>query len=341
MRIAEHEPISGAEDRFREAGQSVFRAANQAAAPPVEVLRRRHRRHRATSVILALVALTTMTTGTLILRQDQHVTVEMAGGPGPLIAPAVPQDAISWRSKTVALEARDMHIRGNGLDFSGRVEGVRVSGDRGNSEYQTLEVAWREHGVNMRLNFYFGSDGREWWVDEIRVYDGRPKGDWVFFEGRRGQTPIGQAFTGDLRLDGGGLALNLRGLRLQAFTPPMECAPSGHSYVAYVPWDLNGDAIDMEIGNTYAVGVQLYDSVCGQVEDLTPFSFTWTLGNSSLAEMVTNGQCRPGDDSPGCTPYLVNVVPSSAGNTDLRIDIRRKAEGLVVANTTVQLRVDD
>ncbi len=68
--------------------------------------------------------------------------------------------------------------------------------------YQTLEIQWREHGVEMRLYFYFSRDETSWKVDEVRVYDGRPQGEWVAIPGVPVDlgADIGAAASGDLDL---------------------------------------------------------------------------------------------------------------------------------------------
>ncbi len=48
---------------------------------------------------------------------------------------------------------------------------------------------------------YFGSDGTDWWVDEIRTYDGYDPGEWVFAYGPFFQTPLGEAYEGDIQVD--------------------------------------------------------------------------------------------------------------------------------------------
>ena len=77
----------------------------------------------------------------------------------------------------------------------------QLNSDPGGSDYWTLEVIWFEHEVEQRLNMYFGSDGTDWWVDEIRTYDGYDPGEWVYAYGPFFQTPLGEAFEGDVEVD--------------------------------------------------------------------------------------------------------------------------------------------
>ena len=63
--------------------------------------------------------------------------------------------------------------------------------------YMTLEVTWFEYDIEMRMFIYLYSDGKRWWSNEIRVYNGQPypNSDWVYFYGKFFDTPVGQAFT--------------------------------------------------------------------------------------------------------------------------------------------------
>jgi hypothetical protein len=77
----------------------------------------------------------------------------------------------------------------------------QLNSDPGGSDYWTIEVVWLEHEVEQRLNMYFGSDGTDWWVDEIRTYDGYDPGEWVYAYGPFFQAPLGEAFEADVRVE--------------------------------------------------------------------------------------------------------------------------------------------
>ena len=48
---------------------------------------------------------------------------------------------------------------------------------------------------------YFEADDTDWWVREIRTYDGQAQGDWVTANGPFFKTPLGAAFEGDVTID--------------------------------------------------------------------------------------------------------------------------------------------
>jgi hypothetical protein len=118
-----------------------------------------------------------------------------AASPGSPGAPSV-----GWATDRAALTADDFRLEVNDLVF-GQDVWPRVVSDPGSSDYWTLEVTWTEHDLEQRLNMYFGSDGSDWWVDEIRTYDGHEQGEWVYAYGPFFKTPLGEAFEGDVTID--------------------------------------------------------------------------------------------------------------------------------------------
>jgi len=78
----------------------------------------------------------------------------------------------------------------------------------------------------MRLVFNFRNDGKEWWSDEIRTYNGRTPGDWIYYRGEFFRSPLGTRFQGSLEIEGKSEdGLNLAGkihfenLSLEAYSP--------------------------------------------------------------------------------------------------------------------------
>ncbi len=142
------------------------------------------------------------------------VSVFVASGALRLTGPEVPGSAapasagatsIGWTTDHVALAADDFRLEVNDLVFGEDVWPQSLDSNPG-IDYWTLEVVWFEHDVEQRLNMYFGSDGTDWWVDEIRTYDGQEQGDWVSALGPFFTTPLGEAFEGDVTVEllGGG-----------------------------------------------------------------------------------------------------------------------------------------
>ncbi len=100
------------------------------------------------------------------------------GGSGATGAP------VSWRTPQASLDADAFEIEvGTGGKFTAVGAQVDVHSDP-DAQSPTLELTWHERGIEMRLILYFVSDGHDWWVREIRTYDGAAvNADWVTFSG--------------------------------------------------------------------------------------------------------------------------------------------------------------
>ena len=111
-----------------------------------------------------------------------------SGVPGAASPSSPGTQGIAWTTDRVALTADDLTLEANDLVF-GKDVSPRLHSDPGDDDYWTLEVEWTEQDVEQRLFMYFGSDGRDWWVDEIRTRDGYDPAEWVFADGPFFRTP--------------------------------------------------------------------------------------------------------------------------------------------------------
>lgn len=101
----------------------------------------------------------------------------------PQSSPAPEQNKISWQTPQVSLEADNFYIIADDKKFLGNVAKSRLTSDPGNSTYTTLEIEWTENGVPMRFYMYFNAKDGNWNVSEIRTYNGKNPGDWIFYDG--------------------------------------------------------------------------------------------------------------------------------------------------------------
>lgn len=153
-------------------------------------------------------------------------------------------NTVLWQTEVVSLEATDFFIEAGGQRYLGAPGAMRVRSDPGDLNYWTLEVEWRENDREMRLNFYFAADEGDWWVSEIRTYDGRDPADWITYKGVFFKRPLGQAFAGDVDVSSslpfpGRLAF--RDLRLAVRPQPSFFAPPGGGIVlASDPFERGG-----------------------------------------------------------------------------------------------------
>jgi len=144
--------------------------------------------------------------GALLIAGIGSGVIGGAGGragatPGPsdgaAAANAVPNQ-ITWKTDVALLAAQGFSVQAGAKTFSALAP-VKVVSDPGDATYRTLEATWMERGVEMRLTLYFAGDATSWWVSEIRAYDGNAaEAKWMTAIGKWFDSPIGQAWTGDI-----------------------------------------------------------------------------------------------------------------------------------------------
>ncbi len=167
--------------------------------PPVVSLRARRGsapmtpmpRYAAAAVFVALIG-GALLLGVLASQSDEEASVVGASA-SPSVAPS-----IQWGTEVVDMQADSFGLDVNDLTFTTGSGVAEIDSDPGDSTYWTLEITWFEHDVEQRLNMYFGSDGTEWWVDEIRTYDGYER---VYAYGPFFSTPLGETYEDDVLLD--------------------------------------------------------------------------------------------------------------------------------------------
>ena len=117
-------------------------------------------------------------------------TVSRIGDSGPTYP-------VSWHTGTVSLTADDFGIIANNKYYRARGP-VAVHSDPGDSNRTTLEMIWQENKQEMRLFMYFQSDGREWWMNEMRTYGGNAPEQWIYYTGgQHFKSYLGLPYTGN------------------------------------------------------------------------------------------------------------------------------------------------
>ena len=237
--------------------------------------------------------------------------------------PAAP--AFSFETPTVRLTAEQIEVL-VGDEVSVPVA-TDVDSDPGNVEYTTLELTWNDGSKEQRLNISFASDGTSWWAHTIRTYDAN--GEWI--DSPMGQrwftSPIGQAWSGDLDLPN----LRITGMTIQAFLRPASCdnPTSPIAVIAAYP------TIEGIAGNGFGGRIDLIDtSTCTPI-DPTPYTFTATSADPTVAEVLVHDQLF------GSTTTIVGDAPaaSEASGPGMfgRFDLAFRNAG----ETTVQVTVTD
>lgn len=149
-------------------------------------------------------------------------------GQGSGSRPTAP--SVDLATAYAVLEANSLEITAGHRRFGPPSGNVEVHSDPGGTTYRTLEAVWSAGGTEMRLFIYFAADERQWWVSEIRTYDGLEPGDWITYPGPLFKTEKGKAYAGDVHLTSQtgrvGGSLIITGMRLSAFAPDQ---PSGRT----------------------------------------------------------------------------------------------------------------
>ncbi|MFP5375983.1 MAG: hypothetical protein ACLGIO_04260 [Acidimicrobiia bacterium] len=242
-------------------------------------------------------------------------------GAAPTTTTAVPA-AFQVETRQVSLSADAVAIDAGGLRFATAAP-VQVHSDPGiPKEYTTLELTWREHGVEMRLFVYFSSDGRDWWSDEIRTYDGRVDGEWITYRGDFFRRPLGTPFVGDFEVSEpapGTGRLRLSNARLEAFRRLPSCDAAGGTLV------LDPGASPVEIPGpraAYGVNVNLLEAPsCSVVADQDRYRYEWASRDPAIVTVDTSFQppglgTRHGElrgERPGTTSVVVTAVDPATG----------------------------
>jgi hypothetical protein len=134
-----------------------------------------------------------------------ELTPPPPGAPGVAVSPSPSSSTapagIQWTTPVVDLVAESFLVEANGLEFTAVDAPLGASSDPGGPDYWTLEVEWVEQEREQRLSMYFGSDGRDWWVDEVRTRDGYDPAEWIYAYGPFFKTPLDQAYEGDVRIE--------------------------------------------------------------------------------------------------------------------------------------------
>jgi hypothetical protein len=320
-------------DRQAQAMSLNARAWDDPPMATVSALVRTRRPRSAVAAVLATAAAVALVVGIVAVAPERGVHV--AGQPGAPVA-------VHFATPQVRFDAAALAIDADGQRFTSAGSTVDVNSDPGTRDkYTTLELTWTERGVEMRLYAYFASDGHDWWATELRTYNGKSNGDWIFYTNTYFRTPLGHAFTGNVDLsptDGTG-HLHISNLRLQAFLPPIACEHPTTRYALEVPYA----RADMPKGaGGFGLGITtlLDTATCTPVADPHAFSFDWQIADPAVAKIETAA------DKPLLTQLLgvdptqsMNLAPTGHGSTTLHLTARERTTGKVVATADVAVTV--
>lgn len=284
--------------------------------------------------MLTVIAVPLLSTPDDVVKTNGTAAAVPKSLPTTTLPPPVVVPPIVVETQQVRMEAQSLRIDVGGKAFTGS-RSMEVNSDPGNPQYTTLELEWKEQEVSMRMNIYFTSDGKDWWSDEVRTYNGAKEGDWAYYRGDFFRSPLGTPFVGDLDRRATGESgsasgrLRLTGLRLEAFRRPAACTnPSS-------PYSLQSgrDGFEMTLpgpGNGaigYGVSVALLDTAtCQPVLAAQGIDYRWTTENPAVVTITANGE-------------QADVMAEGAGTTFVAAAAVSRSTGQTIADTKIKVDV--
>lgn len=270
--------------------------------------------------------------------QPERVTTGPAASSGapPPGATGTPSAPFHVETRQVSLSAGAIEIETGGKQFV-TAPPIDVDSDPGiRNAYTTLELTWQEHGVEMRLFVYFGSDGREWWSNEIRTYNGSAQGDWITYTGEFFRRPLGTPFVGDFTVateDPVIGRLHISDMRLEAFRRPPACeSPTG----AFVLEPGTSPIVIEGSASGYGAGVSLLSAEsCSPVPDQNRYRYEWRTSDASVVVVERSVTV------PEFGERRAHLTPVGKGQTTVRVTARDPGTGVVVAEGDIEVIVGD
>ena len=277
---------------------------------------RRRPRARAAAIAAVAVAASVLLVIGIVATAPARDALTVGGQPGS----SVP---LHFATEQVRFDASALKIAANGRTFTAAGSQVDVNSDPGYATYQTLELGWHEHGVAMRLYFYFAADAHDWWVSSLTTYNGHAEPDSIEYRGPFFRTPLGSAYTGDVDLvpaEAPGAHLRIANMRLQPFLPPPLCNTQTGAYAIE---SNDGAQISLDApGSVFDDTVTLYDRArCRPVS--TPGRFIYQFTSSTRGVVSVQGEgCDPSGLPAGyCdTHTYVSLMAQGPGRATMHVE---------------------
>lgn len=259
---------------------------------------------------------------------------------------------IIWKTEYAKLAASNFHIRIGDKFFYG-VEPISIQSDPGPA-MTTLELSWKENGVDMRMNMYFKMkpDG-EWEMYDLRAYNGQSRGDWLYFN-----------VTDSLNNDVSSLPGMQNFVDQQTFlsknSTDAEIYCDDCSIVAFLnkPLSYSAQGYALEVMNGlqanetiallpsqdigYGVNVLLRNQNREVVIDQKNMTYEWLVQNPSVAKVYprdikyAEGGCAYGIQEP-CPLINGQIAGINSGVTTIIVNVRQN--GNIIASNEFDVKV--
>lgn len=241
------------------------------------------------------------------------------------------------RTDRADLSVDDYLVTGAGRRFTGNGVAPSAHSDPGGPTYWSLELGWHDAGLAGALTLYFASDGRDWWVDEIRA---RALGiDEVTFTGNYFRSPLGAPFAGDLDLtdQATSVTLHLGGIRLTTSPQRFDCNGLARPYA--VRDAFNDQTIPLFVGTSLGEELQLLDTRdCALASQNDRATFTYVSQDPSIAQFL-RGDCTHLIRAKCERGALANMRGLRPGQTVVAVTARDGESGALITTSNLTVVV--
>lgn len=265
-----------------------------------------------------------------------------------------PPNPVRWETPFARLTSSDFTIRiGNQL-FYGQ-EPILLRSDPG-IDLTTLEAIWQENNVEMRLFLYFRKiENNMWELYEIRSYNGKERGDWIYYKDSLGNSVksiMGYRDYRDSRVfiptDNQNAEITCKACSIEAFLAKTTTTNSyGYSLEALIGLPKEEIiTISTDPMTGYGVNVLLRDNNNQVVTDQSQFAYQWTTDNPQILSLTAstldygNNSCAFGIMAP-CPLNHVDLKGLLPGRTTIRVSVVRQSDNITIAQTSFPVKIID
>jgi hypothetical protein len=259
---------------------------------------------------------------------------------------------VSWETPYAKITSSDFYIKIGDKKFYGK-DPVSIHSDPG-TDKTTLEVSWRENGVEMRLYLYFRKIEKNMWeMYEMRTYNGEVKGDWIYYKDSLGNAVsslVGYHNYQDevifIPTNGKDAEVYCKHCDINAFMPRNNpISDEGYSLEALIGLP-KGEIITLSTDpmSGYGVNVLLKDKEGNVVTDQKDFGYVWGAKESDIVKIAAGtldygkGSCAYGILAP-CPPNHIDLTGLAEGETTVTAKVTRNSDQKVIASTSFPVKV--
>lgn len=272
------------------------------------------------------------------------------------VANAQSPNPVVWKTAYSKFSSSDFYIRINDTYFYG-VEPVVLNSVAG-TERSTLELRWKENGIEMRMNMYFRTiDNGMWEMYDLRAYN-ITGSNWIYFSpkddlGNKISSLVGHRDYSYTRVfkpvdENINAEIFCKDCDITAFIPQQ------------IPLSTLGYGIDFQIGlaanetitittnpqTGYGVNARLVDSKYQVVLDQKNLEYRWLaaneaiLGINSMSVPYPDGKCAY-NIQPPCPELNVQISGKRPGVSQVKLEIINKDDGKAIATGSFDVKVVD